>query len=126
MDSPYYEHIGQSTGTLAPRAAFRSDAPALDLGGVWRFQLWPTVAQAPADFAEPAFDDTAWHSLPVPSNWQLHGHGSPPYTNFRSPFPVDPPHVPTENPTGDHRLAFDVPADWAGARAVLRFDGIDS
>ena len=42
------------------------------------------------------------------------------------PFPVDPPHVPTENPTGDHRLRFRLPADWDAERTVLRFEGADS
>ena len=29
--------------------------------------------------------------------------GSPIYTNVQYPFPIDPPLVPDENPTGDHR-----------------------
>jgi beta-galactosidase/beta-glucuronidase len=35
----------------------------------------------------------------------------------RYPFPVDPPFVPDENPTGDYRRRFDVPADWRGRAA---------
>ena len=31
------------------------------------------------------------------------GTAGPAYTNVVYPFPVDPPHVPDENPTGDHR-----------------------
>ena len=62
----------------------------------------------------------------MPSLWQLHGHGKPAYTNVPYPFPVDPPRVPSDNPTGDHRLRFDLPADWPAGAAVLRFDGIDS
>ena len=48
----------------------------------------------------------------------------PLYTNTAYPIPLDPPRVPTENPTGDYRLVFDVPADLGGA--VLRFQGVDS
>ncbi|WP_101789726.1 glycoside hydrolase family 2 TIM barrel-domain containing protein [Nonomuraea indica] len=111
------------SGRLAPRAALHSDAPALDLNGAWRFRLSAT-AHVPADFAEPGYDDSGWDELPVPSHWPLHGHGAPAYTNVVYPFPVDPPHVPSDNPTGDYRRAFDLPADWNGGR--LRFEGVDS
>lgn len=115
--------LAPGSGHLAPRAALRSDAPSLDLNGTWRFRLSPT-ADVPADFAEPGYDDSGWDELPVPSHWPLHGHGAPAYTNVCYPFPVDPPHVPSDNPTGDHRRAFDLPAGWTGGR--LRFEGVDS
>nr|WP_039938192.1 glycoside hydrolase family 2 TIM barrel-domain containing protein [Streptomyces himastatinicus] len=125
----YYEDLSPGTGALAPRAAFRSDARTLSLNGDWDFRLFPTAAHAEA--AEQAEGD-GWEKLPVPSHWALHGHGAPQYTNIRYPFPVDPPRVPTENPTGDHRLVFDLPDDWpgpdegAGGRTLLRFDGVES
>ena len=62
----------------------------------------------------------------MPSHWQLHGYGAPAYTNVVYPFPVEPPNVPDENPTGDYRRRFAVPAEWAGTDAVLRFEGVDS
>jgi beta-galactosidase len=114
-----------SSGLRAPRAALDSDAPRLDLGGHWRFRLSPT-ADVPDDFAAPAFDDTDWTTLSVPAHWPLHGFGSPAYTNVVYPFPLDPPHPPQENPTGDYRREFDLPQDWAGADVVLRFDGVES
>ncbi|MEK8173528.1 sugar-binding domain-containing protein [Streptomyces sp. M19] len=40
---------------------------------------------------------------------------------------MDPPRTPAENPTGDHRHVFDLPADWPdGGEAVLRFEGVES
>ncbi|MEV4604279.1 glycoside hydrolase family 2 TIM barrel-domain containing protein [Amycolatopsis sp. NPDC049253] len=122
----YYERPGPGAGGLPARAAFASDAPSLSLNGTWRFHLAPSVADAPEGFEDPGFDDSGWAALPVPSTWQSHGHGKPAYTNFRYPFPVEAPHVPDENPTGDHRLSFDVPGSWRGKPVVLRFDGIDS
>jgi len=122
----YYEDPGPGHGHLPPRAAFASDAPRLSLNGVWRFHLADSVAAAPEGFEREDFDDSGWHDLPVPSSWPLHGFGRPAYTNIPYPFPVDPPYVPAENPTGDHRLFFDVPESWAGLSAVLRFDGVDS
>ncbi|GLY36871.1 beta-galactosidase [Amycolatopsis sp. NBRC 101858] len=119
----YVEDPGPGHGSVPPRAAFTSDAPSLSLNGTWRFRLSPSLAAAP-DPVEA--DDSTWAELPVPSLWQLHGHGEPAYTNVHYPFPVDPPHVPSENPTGDHRRRFDLPAGWPPGSALLRFDGIDS
>lgn len=48
----------------------------------------------------------------------------PLYTNTAFPIPLDPPHVPDENPTGDYRLVFDVPP--SRGPSALRFQGVDS
>ena len=42
-------------------------------------------------------------------------YGRPIYTNVQYPFPIDPPHVPDENPTADHRRTFELP-DWSAER----------
>jgi beta-galactosidase len=120
-----HEDPRPGTGALPPRAWSASDAPRLDLSGTWRFRL-SRRADADPGFAAPGYDDAGWASLPVPSHWQLHGHGAPAYTNTVYPFPVDPPRVPTDNPTGDYRVAFRLPAGWPGGRTVLRFEGVDS
>ncbi|MGW2773816.1 glycoside hydrolase family 2 TIM barrel-domain containing protein [Streptomyces olivaceoviridis] len=117
-------------GALRPaRSWLHSDAPSQSLNGPWRFRLSPTASEA-EDFAAEGFDDRGWDSIPVPSHWVLQGdgaYGRPLYTNIRYPFPLDPPHVPDENPTGDYRRHFDLPADWSDAeRVVLRFDGVES
>lgn len=53
-------------------------------------------------------------TMAVPSNWQMHGYDRPIYTNIVYPFPVDPPYVPSENPTGCYRSTFSIPSDWHG------------
>ena len=126
MTLPYHEDPRPDARMLPPRAAMSSDAPRLSLNGQWSFDLSPTVEEAPAGFADPGFDDGSWAQLPVPAHWQLHGYGKPAYTNTRYPFPIDPPRVPTENPTGSYRRTIAVPAEWAGDRIVLRFEGVDS
>lgn len=125
----YLETISTGYGALPPRAYPATDAARLSLNGIWRFRLTPT-ADAPVDFADPAFADSGWDESAVPSHWPLQRRdgswGNPIYTNVHYPIPVDPPYVPTDNPTGDHRLTFDLPDGWPGGDAVLRFDGIDS
>ncbi len=120
----YFEERSPGEGVRSARAFLRSDAPSLSLNGQWAFR-YSERADGPADFVDRDYDDGGWDRLPVPSHWQLHGYGAPAYTNVRYPFPVDPPFVPDENPTGDYRRWFDVPADFDGP-AVLRFEGVDS
>jgi len=124
-DVPYYELYNPTTGIRLPRAWFISDAARLSLNGEWRFR-YSTRADIAEDLAEQQFDDSQWATIPVPSHWQLNGYGKPIYTNTRYPFPVDPPRLPDENPTGDYRRTFSVPEDWGNQRLVLRFDGVDS
>ncbi|MFF2996851.1 glycoside hydrolase family 2 TIM barrel-domain containing protein [Streptomyces sp. NPDC057950] len=130
QNSAYISDTAPGRGALrAARSWLHSDAPTRSLNGDWRFRLSPTVPVA-ADFAAEGFDDGDWDAIPVPSHWVLQGdgaYGRPIYTNVQYPFPIDPPHVPDENPTGDYRRHFDMPADWSGAeRVVLRFDGVES
>ncbi|MGW4734486.1 glycoside hydrolase family 2 TIM barrel-domain containing protein [Streptomyces shenzhenensis] len=126
----YVEDVSPGSGTLPPRAWYASsDAASLSLNGSWRFRLSPTADAEDAAFAEPGYDSGGWAEVSVPGHWVLQGHGSPIYTNHRYPFPVDPPRVPTENPTGDHLRVFDLPAHWpdlTDGGCVLRFDGVES
>ncbi|MFB8265480.1 glycoside hydrolase family 2 TIM barrel-domain containing protein [Streptomyces sp. NPDC055955] len=128
---PYYEQVSPGTGGVAPRSWYAaSDAASLSLDGQWRFRLSATADAHDESFARPGHDASAWTELTVPGHWVLQGdgvHGSPAYTNTVYPFPVDPPRVPTENPTGDHLRVFDLPDDWpASGAAVLRFEGVES
>ncbi len=128
MELPHHEDVSPGSGSLPPRAWYAaSDAPSLPLDGTWRFRLSPTADTADESFAADGFDASAWAGIAVPGHWVLQGHGTPHYTNQLYPFPVDPPRVPTENPTGDHLRTFDLPADWpSGGDATLRFDGVES
>jgi beta-galactosidase/evolved beta-galactosidase subunit alpha len=96
------------------------------LTGAWRFRLFDAPAAVPEAFHEPGFDASGWDDLDVPSNWQTEGHGSPHYTNVVYPFPLDPPRVPRENPTGAYRRTLRVPESWDGRQVRLRFEGVDS
>ncbi|GEC03926.1 beta-galactosidase [Streptomyces spinoverrucosus] len=124
----YVEDVAPGTGALPPRAWYASsDAASLSLNGSWRFRLSPTADAEDDSFAEPGYDAGDWAEVGVPGHWVLQGHGSPIYTNHLYPFPVDPPHIPTENPTGDHLRVFDLPDGWPSDGGVtVRFDGVES
>ncbi|MGW4566277.1 glycoside hydrolase family 2 TIM barrel-domain containing protein [Streptomyces sp. NPDC004561] len=124
----YVEDVSPGSGALPPRAWYASsDAKSLSLNGEWRFRLSQTAGAEDDSFAGQGYDAGGWAEISVPGHWVLQGHGSPVYTNHLYPFPVDPPRVPTENPTGDHLRTFDLPEDWpADGGALLRFDGVES
>ncbi len=110
------------------------------LNGKWKFNyaenpdLAPEgffIEYFPEDFLMGCFDvthldDEEWDDIQVPCNWQVLGYGRPHYTNVIYPFPTDPPHVPTENPTGSYRRKFFLSADWDDRQVFLRFEGVDS
>ncbi|CAM9900814.1 unnamed protein product, partial [Ectocarpus sp. 13 AM-2016] len=85
--------------------------------------------------------DGCWRDTPVPSCWQMQGYDVPIYTNIQYPFPVKPPTVPSDNPTGCYRLEFSLPDAWGTSgggggggertaveqrRVILHFAGVDS
>lgn len=139
MTGRYWESTLPGVGRRSPRADAVTDAPVQSLNGTWRFRLSPTAAGTGDDFVAAAFDDSGWDEMRVPSHWVLEEftplaggaarrmlgtEEGPLYTNTAYPIPLDPPYVSTENPTGDYRLVFEVPAGFGAA--VLRFQGVDS
>lgn len=105
----------------------RGSSPSfLLLNGEWSFSFSETPEASEQGFEMPDFDDTEWDRIPVPSSWQMLGYGKPHYTNVIYPFPVDPPNVPTDNPTGCYRRNFVMPEAWEDHRIYLHFQGVDS
>ncbi|MDR2389204.1 MAG: DUF4981 domain-containing protein [Tannerellaceae bacterium] len=99
----------------------------LSLNGLWRFFLGNTPEEIPRNFFEEKFNDKAWSSLPVPSNWEMEGHGDKLFRNVHAPFRANPPLVPREyNPTGAYRKTFTLPPAWKGKEVFLRFEKVAS
>ena len=96
------------------------------LNGAWKFSYYEAPGEVPEDFFQEDFDCDEWDDIMVPSNWQMKGYGHPHYTNVVYPFPVNPPHVPSRNPTGCYIREFEIGDDWADRRILLKFDGVDS
>lgn len=121
-------------GTLFPFAT-RSSALRRDparspwvagLNGDWKFKLFDRPEDVPASAVSAKSRDGRWDTLPVPSNWTMHGYSAPIYTNIKMPFENDPPRVPDENPTGVYRRAWRLPKGWSGRRVILHFGGAES
>ena len=96
------------------------------LNGVWKFRYFSSVAELSEDFCKPDNDLSGFGEIPVPSCWQTQGYDSNQYTNFRYPFPVDPPYVPWDNPCGAYVRTFDYATDPDAPRAYLTLEGADS
>src|SRR5690625_1838724 len=95
------------------------------LNGVWKFYYADHPGETPKNFYEVSYEDEHWDDLEVPSHWQLNGYGNPHYTNFQYPFQVDPPHIPTDNPTGCYRTNFQMDT-IDDEKVILHFAGVDS
>ena len=67
-----------------------------------------------------------WDKIDVPSVWQLRGYDKMHYTDVLYPFPVNPPHVPDENPTGIYKKTVVLDEQWMEKDTVLKFHGVDS
>lgn len=109
-----WEDPNPGWGSLKPRSYnLDSDAEKLLLNGEWKFR-YSTSPYLSDDFAQAASSSESWDVLPVPSHWVLQGgkYGQPAYNNVQYPFPVDPPYVPDENPTGDYSRTFSLPDGW--------------
>ena len=90
------------------------------LNGQWNFRYYDSIIDIEDDFISLPYDKT----IPVPSNWQLHGYDKPQYTNVCYPIPYDPPFVPDDIPVGVYSRNYDYTPD--GLDRILVFEGVDS
>ena len=91
------------------------------LNGRWQFRYFDSVIDLPDNLLSSNLD---MDTIPVPSVWQTQGYDRHQYTNWRYPFPYDPPHVPEENPCALYRRHFMLPEDRC--RRTIVFEGVDS
>ena len=109
--------------------ALRGDAEksrSLSLNGAWRFRYHPSDEDVFPTFMDAGFDASAWDQIDVPSNWEMRGYGTPIYTNSTYPFPIQPPKIERENPTGYYLRTFTVPRNWSDQKIILHFGGVSS
>ncbi len=98
------------------------------LCGTWDFKWYSNVNEV-AGKDVPALPVDC-DKLDVPMNWQNalgRGYDVPNYTNVNYPIPIDPPHVPDDNPVGLYRRYFTVSEDMLrGKEVFINFEGVDS
>ncbi len=134
---PYHATL-MPYGNLQEALVARRHASSLckSLNGAWKFNWEPTPEQRPVDFYKIDYDVSGWKEIPVPSNWEVQGYGTPFYRNLGYTIKKDFPRVMSEpekwytsykerNPVGSYRREFDVPAAWVGRRNFITFDGVD-
>ena len=94
------------------------------LNGQWDFKLIAKPEDVDDSLLAEFVDD--WQTINVPSNWQLQGFDKPIYCNVKYPFAVDPPFVPSDNPTGLYRTEFDIGTEQLSQRNHIIFEGVNS
>lgn len=104
---------------------YRDSQEMISLNGEWRFLYLEAPELSPQGF-EKAKTDEAWDTIDVPSVWQLRGYDSMHYTDTEYLFPLDPPYVPTKNPTGIYKKTVYLSKEWTKQDTILRFHGVDS
>lgn len=97
------------------------------LDGTWDFLLRERPESVTQDDIAGA-TGADWMPFEVPGCWTMHPDVAdhPHYTNVRMPFALEPPEVPSANPTGVHRRTFRLPRGWKGRRTVLHVGGAES
>lgn len=105
------------------------------LNGDWKFHWVKQPSERPVDFYKPGYDVSAWKEIPVPSNWEMLGYGTPIYTNITYPIRNNPPFIQGQrgytvekepNAVGSYRREFSLPADWKNKEVFIHFDGVYS
>ncbi|MDE3199398.1 MAG: DUF4981 domain-containing protein [Acidobacteriota bacterium] len=116
----------------------KDSARVESLNGFWKFHWVTSPELRPVDFYKPDYDVSSWKNIPVPSNWEMQGYGTPIYTNITYPFKRDFPRVTDtpddhswtayrqRDPVGSYRRDFTVPENWAGKEVYLLFAGVNS
>lgn len=97
-----------------------------NLNGIWKFMFLDAPEYSPEGFFNSDFDVTKMDDITVPGNWQLQGYGKMHYSDLWYNFPINPPYVPTENPTGIYKRIFFVEESYRDKKIIIRFCGVDS
>lgn len=105
------------------------------LNGNWKFHWVKQPEERPKDFYKANYDVSAWDEIPVPSNWEMHGYGTPIYTNITYPIRNNPPFIQGQrgytvekepNAVGSYRREFSLPDGWKDKEVFIHFDGVYS
>lgn len=119
-------YIPFQDGAMALQADKEESVYYAPLGGDWAFAYYGRSYDVDEAIFDPDGSVEGWDTIPVPSNWQMHGYDVPHYTNVNYIIPIDPPYVPDDNPCGVYVKSMNIPGIWKDKRIYLNFDGINS
>lgn len=122
--------VSYSTLNQALKANREESSRRKNINGDWKFLFKNSSNDVPSNFFELETSDENWATLPVPSNWELHGYGKPwqrltpqIWEDKNVPFP----NIPTDyNPTGLYRKWVTLPKDWDGMQITLHIGAASS
>ena len=118
--------------------SYTKSKSAMLLNGDWYFNFVPEPSMRPVGFYAEDYDVSSWNTIPVPSNWEMHGYDRPIYCNVEYPHGNTPPFIRARkgfndgganygiNPVGSYVRFFDLPSDWDKQRTFIHFGGIYS
>ncbi|OFC70478.1 hypothetical protein BFC18_13700 [Alteromonas confluentis] len=124
-DRSYF--LSYDSADAAMRDASAENKRLLSLNGLWQFHFSEDPESRPVNFYQPNFDASVWPTIPVPSNWQMHGYDYPVYTTSGYPFPRNKPFISQEyRPVGSYLREFTLPESMSGQRLILHFGAVKS
>lgn len=117
----------ESIGRREARTVFYKDSSnKMSLNGEWHFLYLDAPELSPEGFMNKNTENIQWDRIDVPSVWQLLGYDKMHYTDVLYLFPINPPYVPSENPTGIYKRNFKLDKNWLMQDTILKFHGVDS
>lgn len=96
------------------------------LDGEWKFLFLEAPEFSPDNFETEEFEIEDLDDITVPSCWQLQGYGKMHYTDVLYPFPINPPFVPQDNPTGIYFKEVYIEDIKEEEKIIVKFNGVDS
>lgn len=122
-EDPQLIHIGRKE---ARTSYYRTSCEKISLNGLYQFLYLDAPEFSPTNFTNPSFNAQAWDTISVPGAWQLQGYDAMHYTDVLYLFPINPPFVPSKNPTGIYKKKITLTDSWVKNKTILKFDGVDS
>lgn len=127
MKKRWEDQTLKGIGRLEAHAScFTDSADRVSLNGNWKFKYLAAPEYSPKGFEYAEYNTEDWDTIEVPSCWQRKGYDHMHYTDVLYLFPLNPPYVPSENPTGIYKKTFTIRKEWLCGDVILRFDGVDS
>lgn len=120
-----FESLHALSNRRADSTYFRS------LCGEWKFLFYSSVNDV-EDFTAEGWriEEKGGENIKVPMNWQMNwerNYDKPHYINSRYPYPMDPPHIPVDNPCGLYEREFYIDGEALKNKKIhLVFEGVDS